>query len=227
MNQTSQKNQMEQRVQQILGIDPEAAEQKRLADNQRKLFLVAESIERKLKESLKPAGSFNIPELLDSRRLEYLIPNGAFECYPAFDKVFIWQLSTTEGETYAKGGSIIMPEQIIAAKRNTAPRGIIVSAGLKAMDALYSTGIETGHIIRFKKFSPFVLEVDNIDGHALTVMVMRDGDVEASEDMATAINSRKGCIKNVSPDGKSYDFRYELNGVVTGEKIPEFYDTSV
>lgn len=226
MSQTKKiQNQMEKRVQQILGNTEEEDELKQLAEHQRKLFIVAESIEKKLKESLKPRGFYNIPEILDSRRLQYLIPNGAFEAYPAFDKVFIWQLSTTEGETYAKGGSIIMPDKVIAAKRNTAPRGIIVSAGLKAMDALYSTGIEIGHIIRFKKFAPFILEVDNIDGHALTVMVMRDGDVEASEDMATAINSRKASIKNISD--KSYDFRYELNGVTTGEKIPEYYDPSV
>lgn len=218
---------MAQKVNKILGVNEEEDELKQLAEKQRQLYIVAESIEQKLKESLKPSGYYNISELLDSRRLEYLIPNGAFECYPAFDKVFIWQLSTTEGNTYSKGGSIIMPDQIIAAKRNTAPRGIIVSAGLKAMDSLYSTGIEIGHIVRFKKFAPFILEVDNIDGHALTVMVMRDGDVEASEDLSTQIHAKRGEIVNVSPDGKSYDFRYKLDGKLTGDKVAEYYDASV
>jgi hypothetical protein len=218
---------MEAKVQKILGIDEDEAERKYLADEQRKRYIVAESIEKKLRESLKPLGFFNIPELLDNRRLEYLIPNGAFESYPGFDKVYIWQISTKESNTYQKGGQIVMPDNIIAAKKNTAPRGIIISAGLKAMDSLYSTGFELGHIIRFKKFAPFVMPVEDIDGHELTVMVVRDGDIEASEDMATAINARKGGIKNVSPDGKSYDFRYEVNGVTTGEKISEYYDPSI
>lgn len=218
---------MEKRVQQILGIDEEHNELKELAEAQQKRYVVAESIEKKLKESLKPRGFYNIPELLDSRRIEYLIPNGAFESYPGFDKVYIWQISTKESNTYQKGGSIVMPDNIIAAKKNTAPRGVIVSAGLKAMDALYSTGFELGHIIRFKKFAPFVMPVEDIDGHELTVMVVRDGDIEASEDMAAQINSGNGKIKNISPDGKSYDFRYVLNGVSTGEKISEYYDPSI
>jgi hypothetical protein len=223
----SQKNPMEKRIQQILGQTDEDLELKQLAENQRKMFIVAESIEKKLKESLKPRGYYNIPELLDSRRLEYLIPNGAFESYPGFDKVYIWQISTKESNTYAKGGQIVMPDNILAAKKNTAPKGIIVSAGLKAMDALYSTGFELGHIVYFKKFAPFVLPIEEIDGHELTVMLVRDGDIESSVDVATSLHSRKGQIKNVSIDAKSYDFRYVLDGVATGEKIPEYYDPSV
>jgi len=217
----------EQRIQRFLGETPEQAELKQLAEEQRKRYIVAESIETQLRASLKPAGFYNIPELLDKRRLEYLIPNGAFESYPAFDKVYIWQLPTKESNTYAKGGQIVMPDQVLAAKRNTAPRGIIVSAGLKAMDALYSTGIEIGHIVRFKKFAPFCLEVDSIEGHDLTVMVMRDGDVEASEDMATALNARRASIDNIAKDGKSYDFRYTVDGKTTGEKTAEYYDPSI
>src|SRR5688572_8413718 len=170
-------NPMERRIQQILGKSEEDLELDRLAEQQRKMYIVAESIERQLKESLKPAGYFNLPELLDQRRLEYLIPNGAFQSQPGFDKVYIWQLSTVEGNTYAKGGKIVMPDQIIAAKRNTAPRGVLVSAGLKAMDALYSSGFEIGHIVRFKKMAPFIQPVDMIEGHELTVMVVRDGDI--------------------------------------------------
>ena len=223
----SKMSQMEQKVQKILGINPEEDELKTLADNQRKLFLVAESIEKKLKESLKPLGYYNIPELLDSRRLQYLIPNGAFEIAPAFDRIWIWQISTTEGETYAKNGKIVMPEQIIAARRQTAPKGILISAGLKAMDALYSTGIEIGHIVMFKKLAPFCMPVEEIDGHPLTVMVMRDGDIEGSYDMATAINERKGRIVNIGADKNIYDFRYELNGKTSGEKTAEYYDPSM
>lgn len=218
---------MEKRIQKILGESDDQVELKHLAEEQRKRFIVAESIETQLRASLKPAGFYNIPELLDKRRLDYLIPNGAFESYPAFDKVFIWQLPTKEGNTYAKDGVILMPDQVLAAKRNTAPRGIIVSAGLKAMDALYSTGIEVGHIVRFKKFAPFCLEVDSIEGHDLTVMVMRDGDIEASEDMATHLNERRAKFVNVGADKNIYDFRYELDGKLTAGKTAEYYDPSI
>lgn len=214
----------------ILGEPDETAELAKLAaahrEEQRKLFLVAEAIEKKLTESLKPLGHFNIPELLDKRRLEFLIPNGAFESQPGFDRVYIWQISTIQRDTYSEGGKIIMPDQVQAAKRNTAPRGVLVSAGLKAMDALYSTGFEIGHIVRFKCLAPFMQPVEEIDGHTLTVMVVRDGDIVSSEDMSTAIHSRQGSIVNVSPDKKGYDFRYSVNGETTGQKTDQYYDPS-
>lgn len=219
-------NPLEKRVQQILGKSDADIELEQLAEHQRKMFIVAESIERQLKESLKPAGYYKIPELLEKRRIEYMIPNGAFESYPGFDKVYIWQLSTVEGNTYAKGGQIVMPDQVIAAKRNTAPRGVLVSAGLKAMDSLHSSGFEIGHIVRFKKMAPFMQPVETIDGHELTVMVIRDGDLVSSEDMATAIHSGKAKIVNIGKKDNRYDFRYQIDGEVTGEKVDEYYDAS-
>lgn len=221
---------MEARVRRILGEPDETAELANLAaahrEEQRKLFLVAEAIEKKLTESLKPLGHFNIPELLDKRRLEYLIPNGAFESQPGFDRVYIWQISTVERNTYSEGGKIIMPDQVQAAKRNTAPRGVLVSAGLQAMDAIYSTGWEIGHIVRFKCLAPFIQPVEEIDGHTLTVMVVRDGDLISSEDQAAQLHSKQGSISNVSPDKKSYDFRFTKNGETTGEKVKAYYDPS-
>jgi len=126
--------------------------------------VVAESIAKKLEESLAPRGTFNIPMLLDERRFTYGIPNGAFTAYPVFDKVYVWQIPAQERRTYSKDGAILKPDAVIAYDRNTAPRGVIVSAGLQALDALRSTGIDIGHIIRFKKFSPFIQPIDEIDG---------------------------------------------------------------
>lgn len=218
------KNEMEAQVQRVLGIKPPSDEKvNRLAE----LNLVAKNIADKLEASLKPKGYYNIPPLLDERRLEYGIPNGAFESYPAFDKVYIHQLPFNTQKTYASDGMILRPDQINAYDRNTAPRGILVAAGLQAMDAIYSTGIEIGHIVRFKKMSPFVMIVDTIDGHDLSIYVVRDGDIDASEDMAKHINSKHGKIENVSPEGKSYDFRYIKDGVTTGNKVSPYYDPSV
>jgi hypothetical protein len=191
-------------------------------------------IEDRLRRSLSPLGTYNIPELLDKRRFEHLIPNGAFESYPVFDKCYIWQISMLNGRnTYKEGGKILKPDNELAREKNTAPRGVLVSAGLKAMDALYSTGIEIGHIVRFKKFSPFIMPVGEIEGKELAVMVIRDGDVEASEDLASSINSRTHRVSNVSKTG--YDFRVEHlsadpskgEWVCTGEKVSEYYDPSI
>lgn len=192
--------------------------------------LAAENIADELEKSLAPLGTFNIPMLLDKRRFEYGIPNGCFEHYPAFDKVYIWQVTLTERRTYADGGAIIKPDAIVASDRNTAPRGIIVSAGLQALDSLRSTGIDVGHIVRFKKFSPFIQPVGEIKGVQMTVMVIRDGDIVSSEDLAREYHGRTISIINAARDKDSYDFRFaRLSGedvVSTGKKVSAYYDPS-
>lgn len=194
--------------------------------------IVAESIAEKLKASLAPRGTFNIPMLLDERRFEYAIPNGCFAQFPVFDKVYVWQIPTHERKTYSKEGSILKPDAVISYDRNTAPRGIIVSAGLQALDSLRSTGIDIGHIIRFKKFSPFIQPIDDVEGRELTVMVIRDGDIVSSEDLAKAYHDRTISIANVSPDKMGYDFRFARTDaagdvVTTGKKVSAYYDPSV
>lgn len=192
--------------------------------------IVAANVADDLEKSLAPRGTYNIPMLLDERRFEYGIPNGAFESFPAYDKVYIWQVTLTERKTYKEGGTIVKPEARIAHDRNTAPRGIIVSAGLAALDSLRSTGIDIGHIVRFKKFSPFIQPVAEVNGVEMTVMVIRDGDIVSSEDLAKAYHQRLVSIVNKSEDG--FDHRFARTNeagdvVTTGKKVAAYYDPSV
>src|SRR5512139_278857 len=187
-------------------MEPSVALREKAEQNHRLVqrALVAEAIADELEKSLKPRGHYNIPPLLDERRLEYGIPNGAFDSFPAFDKVYVYQLTVNERRTYAEEGKIVMPDAVVSVDRNRAPRGIIVSAGLAALDSLRSSGIDLGHIIRFKKMAPFIQPVANINGHELTIMVIRDGDIVSSEDLATEYHARRLSISNVSDKG-SYD----------------------
>lgn len=205
------------------------------AEHQNRLVqraLVAENIADALEKSLAPLGTYKIPGLLDRRRLEYGIPNGAFEHFPLFDKVYIWQLNMTERQTYSEGGTILKPEARKAHDRATAARGIIVSAGLAALDSLRSTGVDIGHIVRFKKFSPFIQEVQEICGVTLSVMTMRDGDMVSSEDLARDFHEGRVRIVNVSQEKGGYDHRFERTledgtVVTTGQKVAAYYDPSV
>lgn len=194
--------------------------------------LVARQIADKLEASLAPRGTYKIPKLLDERRFEYAIPNGCFEHFPLFDKVYIWQLNMTERETYTEGGSILKPEARIAYDRKTAPRGIIVAAGLAALDSLRSAGADIGHIVRFKKFAPFMQEVCDIDGHTLEVLTLRDGDMVSSEDLAREYHQGIVRIVNVANEKGGYDHRFERTlddgtVVTTGQKVAAYYDPSV
>lgn len=194
--------------------------------------LVAENIADALEKSLAPLGHYKIPALLDDRRKEFGIPNGCFEHFPLFDKVYIWQLNMTERKTYSKDGAILKPEARVAHDRATAARGVIVSAGLAALDALRSSGADLGHIVRFKKFSPFIQVVEEIQGVELAVMTMRDGDCVSSEDLARDFHEGRVRIVNVSKEKGGYDHRFERtldDGTVetTGAKVAAYYDPSV
>lgn len=205
------------------------------AEQQNKLVqraLVAENIADELEKSLAPRGTFNIPRLLDERRFEYGIPNGCFEHFPLFDKVYIWQLNMTERRTYTEGGKIVKPDARIAHDRATAARGIIVSAGLAALDSLRSAGADIGHILRFKKFAPFIQEVQEIRGVPLAVMTLRDGDMVSSEDLAKDFHEGRVRIVNVATEKGGYDHRFERtldDGRVetSGAKVAAYYDPSV
>ena len=204
-----------------------SAEQNRLVER----ALVAANIAEALEKSLAPRGTYKIPRLLDERRFEYGIPNGCFEHFPLFDKVYIWQLNMTERKTYTEGGKIVKPEARIAHDRSTAARGIIVACGLAALDSLRSSGADIGHICRFKKFAPFIQEVQEINGVPLAVMTLRDGDMVSSEDLAREFHEGKVRIVNVHKEG-GYDHRFERvlddgTVVTTGAKVAAYYDPSV
>ena len=194
---------------------------------------VARSIADKLEASLKPKGYFNISETLDERRLHYGIPNGVFDVFPSFDKIYVHQIPFSEREEYSEGGVIIMTDVSAAYERNMAPRGVLCAAGLQAMDALSSSGIEVGHIVRFRKMHPHVMPVECIDGTWMSVFVMRDGDITGSEDVAADFHSKRIQLKNVAEDkGEGPDFSYDWrfvneDGVYkrrTGQKINAYDD---
>lgn len=146
-----------------------------------------------IRKRMTKKGGLKLPELLEARRWEYLIPDGMFAVQAAYDRILIAQISSAPRETFVEGGTLIMPATTQARVTEEASRGIVVSAGLVALDNLRSNGIDVGHIIRFIRNAPWRMEVDNVEGHVIHALVMRDGDVIASEDLATAL--RKGECK--------------------------------
>lgn len=155
-----------------------------------------DKLAKKLEKRLSPRGSLGIPELLDDRRLQYGIPDGAFKVQASFDRILVHQIAKNDKETYGDT-SILMPQVSQVREREEANRGILVSAGLKALDNLRSNGIDIGHIINFIRLSPWRMPVDCIDGTYLYIMILRDGDIIGSEDLADDLLHGKVSVKNV------------------------------
>lgn len=156
-----------------------------------------EQIARQVKaiqERQSPAGTYDfVSPLLDKRRLEHVIPEGAFRFQAAFDRIYVYQIAEWDQQADATWGdtSILMPQMAREFHKLETPRGIIVSAGLQAQVVLRSNGLAVGHIIRFIRNAPWRMPVDNINGHQYYVFVMRDGDLTGGEDLMNNLKAGK------------------------------------
>lgn len=165
-----------------------------LTPEQKELILKLDAERRAM---MSPPGALKLPELLEKRRLEYGIPDGAFASRCVFDRVFIWQIAQEweAGETFGRT-SIVMPEAVKAKRKDQAPRGILVGAGAAALDHLHSNGIEPGHIVSFVRLSPwrFICGV-TASGKEQAVLIMRDGDLISSEDLEHDLRAGRTVIR--------------------------------
>lgn len=141
---------------------------------------------------IAPAGTLGLPKLLDDRRLQYGVIDDAFKVQAAFDRVFVLPLESEQGATYGNTG-ILMPDTVRARKDAQAARGLLIGAGLLALDALRSNGIDLGHVVTFINNAPFMYEYGYLGGKRRYFLLMRAGDLCGSEDLAASM--RDGTVR--------------------------------
>lgn len=151
---------------------------------------IAERRSAIIRGKMSPPGALGLPKLLDERRQEYGITDKAFENHPIFDRVYLWQIPMQKGDKY-EGSSIFMPESTKQKEKNKAPCGIIVSAGLKALDQLRSHGVDVGHRVFFCHTAPYHIRYDIVDGQEFHLIVLLAGDIIGSDDLASNLKKRQ------------------------------------
>lgn len=160
----------------------------------------AERISAEMAPHIAPAGTMGLPKLLDDRRLEYDIPNGAFWGDAVFDRVLVYQIDRARGDKF-ENSLLHRPDISKAREREECPIGIVVSAGLSALDSLRSHGIDLGHKVLFVHLAPFRFQCDTVDGKPVYVLVLRAGDIIASQDLLKQRNSGEVKIEATTVDG--------------------------
>lgn len=154
--------------------------------------LVHENFHEEVCKHLSPKGSpLGLGQLVEEKRWKYGIVDAAwYGQHAAFDRVLVWQIAEEESDTY-NGGLIVKTE--IAKKRELveAPRGVIVSAGLGALDVLRSNGIDLGHTVGFARLSPFRRPIGVFAGTPLALIVLHVGDIVDSEDLGSQLRTRE------------------------------------
>ncbi len=133
-------------------------------------------------------------DLLKQRIKEFEIPDAAMNRYPLWDKVIVWRIDTRQEKT---AGGLYVPDQ---AQDAISHRGVLLRAGLAALDRLYSYGVEMGHIVHFGRYSgQDETVVKRAAGTAddLRIVVLSCAEVTSSEDLAIilvngALSVRRG-----------------------------------
>lgn len=174
-----------------------------------------------IREHMSPPGALGLPPLLEARRMEWGITDGAFDCQAAYDRILIFQIPQKGFEKGMYGGEsrLIVPENAQELRKRQAPRGIIVSAGLKALDELRSNGMELGDIVMFNHVAPWRVETDVIGGKMHYLLVMHTGHIIGSED--TARRLRNGELKLTTPGMAKVDHMYETEDYTAPPRTPE------
>lgn len=154
--------------------------------------------ERVRQNLMSPKGALGLPPLLDARRLEWRITDGAFALSPLYDRVYLHQIPMQIG---GKKGAIHLPDTVRKKEHRSCPRGVLIAAGALALDSIRSNGVDLGHIVRFIHVNPWRLIVDYAEGFEPEVLVMTAGSLTGSEDLADAL--RSGAVKvEMGSDGK-------------------------
>lgn len=167
---------------------------------ERELWLYAERVKEKLQEVMAKPGELGLPELLEQRRLKYGLPDGLFKQQAAYDRVLCYQINRFEGDTFGDT-SIIMPDSVKTKDRNSAPRAVIVSAGMMALDNLRSNGMDLGHVVTFLRLSPWRFPADMVEGHEFYLLPLYAGDIIASEDTAEMLKLGELTVETVKYQG--------------------------
>jgi hypothetical protein len=99
--------------------------------------------------------------LLEKRIREYSIPPWPGQAM--YGRIIVYRIpdKAAERRTFVEGGVIEMTEEAASGRAWRAPRGIIVSAGLQAMDVLRGNGIGLGDMIWMASHTPWRFEVDS------------------------------------------------------------------
>ncbi len=181
----------------------------------------AEKQTEKIKAKMSPPG-FLQHELLDLRRRQFGIPDSAWRVQAAFNTVFVHQIHDIMFEKGTWGDSgLVIPESVQQSRKKAAPRGIIVSAGLQALDALKSHGMDLGHIVTLVRFAPFRVEYDYVGGEFFYLLDLHVSDIHGSEDTATALRERRiAMVSEKLPNGGITHMYRGADGVTISPSNP-------
>lgn len=168
----------------------------------------------------KPGSIPGLTPLLEHRRLDFGIPDGAFETNDAlFRRVNIWPIALPMDvkETYGDT-KLVKTAGTQKVEEQDTSRGIIISAGAKALDVLRSNGVDIGQIIYFTRLAIYGITVDWIGGKPKRIKMLDVGEVTDAEDVLFA--KRAGRVRMGGDPHRHVLEAIDLKGNVIAQDEP-------
>jgi hypothetical protein len=155
-----------------------------------------------IKERMSPPGALHLPDKLEAARHKHGIPDGFFRVAAGFDRIFVFPIDPFDADEKLPGSSLYRPELTQQKDLQEGYRGVLISAGLTAMDRLMSHGYELGDIVMTNKNVPFARRMELLEGKPMFVLVMRDGDLAGNETLQADILAGKRRVIDAGDPGK-------------------------
>lgn len=154
-----------------------------------------------LKTRMSAPEALRLPPLLERRRQQYGIPDGVFKVEASFDRVIVFPIDMFDGEQAEKTtGGLYKPTSTKQRELQEGHRGVLISAGLTALDRLASHGYELGHVVHTNKNVPFARRCEQFEAFEVFYLAMRDGDLLGSEDLREQLRTGEAKIVDVGGD---------------------------
>lgn len=170
-----------------------------------------EKLQEELKEHMSPPGALGLPPLLDQRRLEYGLPDEIFNAACMYEFIHIYQIDLVDTDKFSKDSLLVRPEALASRDKKTAHRGILVGAGLRALDIGRSNGWDLGHIVNFIQLAPFRQKMVTIRGKDWSVLCMQAGDIRSSEDLVRDLRGGRAKVRLHELPGGGLEHRLETS----------------
>lgn len=98
--------------------------------------------------------------------------------YPVFDRALVYPVEIAADQSDTTSGGLVIPE--LAKKRANAQLGVLIAAGIKAREELYSHGIELGDIVVMARFSHWERNYFSATNQPHRVYILQAGEIVAS-----------------------------------------------
>lgn len=160
-----------------------------------------------IREKMSPPEVLKLPAKLEAARQKWGIPDGFFKYAAGFDRIFVFPIDPFDQDEKLPNSFLYRPQVTKQKDLQEGFRGVLISAGLTAMDRLMSHGYELGDIVMTNKNVPFARRMELLEGEPMYVLVMRDGDLAGNETLQEDIRAGR---RRIVDCGGSEQYEHQL-----------------